>query len=330
MTKFLRVLGWILGSVICVAAVALLIALWAYRDIPAATLENKYVNEASRFMNVAGVRVHYRDEGPKDGPAILLLHANFANLLGWEPWVEALEDKYRVIRFDFTSHGLTGPDPTGNYTMDRTLEITERFIDAMQLEQFTIAGTSMGGTVSLIYTSRHPERIKELILLSPGALEGREQKARGDVPDSAYVLKYIMPRAIPEFMLKTSVADPDNLDQALVDRWYDMWRREGQREAQLDRLRQYKVPALEEIIQSITKPVLLLWGEENTTAKFEQSEEFKELLENASSIDFVSYPGVGHMAVQEAGAKIAVDVRAYLEGELDPIYRVDRSKLHEH
>ena len=325
MKKFLRVIGRIFATLIVLSIIATLVAVWAYRDIPAEVLENKYANSASRFMNVAGVRVHYRDEGQPDGPAIVLLHANFASLLGWNPWVEALQDKYRVIRFDMTSHGLTGPDPSGDYTMPRTIEIAEKFIDAMHLDKFTIAGTSMGGTVAIHYTSRHPERINNLILLSPGSLEGREQKKRGDVPDSAYILKYIMPRAIPEFMLSSGVADAENLDQALVNRWYDMWRREGQREALLDRLRQYKSGDLEGVLANIETPVLLLWGEENTTAKFEQAEEFLELLENASSIDFISYPEVGHMAVQEAGAEIAVDVRAYLKGSLDPSYRVTHS-----
>ena len=167
-------------------------------------------------------------------------------------------------------------------------------------------------------------------MLSPGALEGREQKARGDVPDSAYILKYIMPRALPEFMLRGGVADPDNLDQALVDRWYDMWRREGQREAQLDRLRQYKSGDLEGTIRQITRPVLLLWGEENRTAKFEQHKEFLELLENASTVDFISYPGVGHMAVQEAGDVIGVDVRAYLDGTLGDAYRIEHADISNH
>jgi pimeloyl-ACP methyl ester carboxylesterase len=330
MRKFLKICGWILGSVAGIAMIGLLIALWMYRDVPADVLEDKYANDASRFMNVAGVRLHYRDEGNRDGPALLLLHANFASLLGWEPWVEALKDDYRIVRFDFTSHGLTGPDPSGDYTMERTLEITEKFIDAMQLETFSIGGTSMGGTVSLLYTSKHPERIENLILLSPGALEGREQKERGDIPEAAYVLKYIMPRALPEFMLRSNFVDETKLSDALIDQWYEIWRREGQREAQLDRLRQYKVPALEDIISSIERPVLLLWGEQNNTAKFEQSTEFIELLENAPSIDFVSYPEVGHMAVQEAGAEIAPDVRAFLEGTLDAGYRVDREAFLAH
>lgn len=315
--KYLRIAGCILGGLIGAVGIAFLVAIWVYRDIPADVLEARYANSASRFMNVAGVRIHYRDEGPRDAPAIVLVHANFASLLGWEPWAEALRDSYRVIRFDMTSHGLTGPDPTGDYTLERTMEITEKFIDALGLSTFTLGGTSLGGTVAVLYTVRNPRRIDKLILLSPGSLEGKKQKERGDVPDVAYILKYILPRALPKFMLTSGFGDKSKLTDELIDRWYDLWLREGQREAQLDRLRQYVSVDIESVFRSIDVPVLLLWGEANTTADFEQAAEVRHLLENAESLNFISYPGVGHMAVQEAGAEIAVDVRAFLAGTLD-------------
>jgi len=315
--KYLLIGGWILGGLIAAVVIAFLVAIWVYRDIPADMLEARYANSASRFMNVAGVRIHYRDEGPRDAPAIVLVHANFASLLGWEPWAEALRDSYRVIRFDMTSHGLTGPDPTGDYTLERTMEITEKFIDALGLNTFTLGGTSLGGTVAVLYTARNPRRIDKLILLSPGSLEGKKQKERGDVPDVAYILKYILPRALPKFMLTSGFGDKSKLTDELIDRWYDLWLREGQREAQLDRLRQYHSGDIESVYRSLDVPVMLLWGEANTTADFEQAAEVQQLLKNAKSVNFISYPGVGHMAVQEAGAEIAVDVRAFLAGTLD-------------
>jgi pimeloyl-ACP methyl ester carboxylesterase len=294
---------------------ALAVALWAYRDIPAEELEARYAGPGtgSHFVVIDGIRFHYRDEGR--GPVVVLLHANFSNLIDWDPWVEALKDRYRVVRFDMTSHGLTGPDPTGNYTQERTLALAEKFIDALSLQRFTIGGTSMGGTMAIHYTAAHPDRVAGLILLSPGSLEGREQKRRGNVPKAAYVLKYIMPRALPEFMLRSGFGDPARLPDALVDRWYDMWRRAGQREAQLDRLSQYEAGDIEGIVGRVRVPVLLLWGEANSTAKFEQAAEFRHLLENATSLDFISYPGVGHMAVEEAGTEIARDVRAWLDAQ---------------
>ena len=290
------------------------VALWAYQDIPAAELEARYAGPTSRFITIDGVRFHYRDEGT--GPVVLLLHANFSNLIDWDPWVDALKDKYRVVRLDMSSHGLTGPDPSGDYTQERTLALTERFIDALGLQKLSLGGTSMGGTVAIHYTAAHPDRVERLILLSPGSLEGKEKMRSGGVPKAGYILKYILPRALPAAMLRSGFGDPTRLPDSLIDRWYDLWMREGQREAQLDRLSQYKAGDIEGVVRSIRVPVLLLWGEANTTAVFAQSVEFRELLKNAPSLKFLSYPGVGHMAVEEAGPETGRDVRAWLDTPL--------------
>ena len=305
-----------LGAIAALAILALIWALWAYRDHPAQELEAHYARANSKFIEIDGVRIHYIDEG--SGPVLVLLHANFANSLDWDPWVAALSDRYRVVRFDMTSHGLTGPDPTGDYTLGRTLQLTEHFIDALGLQTVTLAGTSLGGTVAIHYAAAHPQRVQRLILLNPGSLEGKERRSRGGVPKFAYVLKYILPRALPRFMLSSGFGDPSKLPEVLVDRWHDLWLREGQREAQLDRLSQYRAGDIEGKIRSLRLPVLLLWGELDTTAVFSQSAVFLKLLENSPSLKFIAYPGVGHMAVQEAGARIARDVRAWLDAPAAP------------
>jgi pimeloyl-ACP methyl ester carboxylesterase len=314
--KWLRRIGYGIGGLVVVLLVATLIAVVAYRDIPAEELEAKYTNEESRFMHIDGVRIHYRDEG--SGPPVVLIHAPIANLIGWDPWVDALKKNYRVIRFDMTSHGLTGPDPSGDYTLERTIELTERLIDSLDLGEFAIAGTSMGGTVAMHYTARHPERISKLILLSPGALEGRamteDNKNRMGAPLD--IVTYITPRALPEFMLKGGFGDPDKVTDELVDRWYEMWMREGQREAEVARMRQYEPGDLEGVVASIPVPVLLMWGEANTRASIEQAPIFVEMLSGAESVQLITYPGVGHMAVQEAGDLTAVDAVAFLDGTL--------------
>ena len=91
--------------------------------------------------------------------------------------------------------------------------------------------------------------------------------------------------------------------------------REGNREAQLDRLKQYKAGDIEQVIRELRAPTLLMWGEANTTAKYEQADEFQHLLENVETLQFISYPGVGHMAVQEAGEGTGQDVRAFLDAQ---------------
>ncbi|MFO1426422.1 MAG: alpha/beta hydrolase [Steroidobacteraceae bacterium] len=309
--KLRFIIGRALAALTFLGVIALLVALWRQRDIPAPVLEARYAGPPSKFIVVDSVRMHYRDEG--SGPVVVLLHANFSNLLDWEPWVLALKDRYRVVRFDMTSHGLTGPDPTGDYTLARTLKLTEDFIDALGLQKVTLAGISLGGTVAIHYAAAHPGRVERLVLLNPGSLEGKERRARGSIPRVAYLLKYLLPRALPRSMLSSGFGDPAKLPEPLVDRWYDLWLREGQREAQLDRLSQYKAGDIEGLIRSLRMPVLLMWGELNTTAAFSQSRRFLELLSGAAAVKFIPYPGLGHMALEEDGARLARDVRAWLD-----------------
>ena len=312
--KFLRYAGYGIGGFLLIACAAFLAAAWIYRDIPAEVLEAKYTTPASRFLNVDGVRIHYRDEG--SGSPLLLIHANFGSLLSWDDAAQLLALKHRVLRFDLTGHGLTGPDPSGDYSLERTVQLTERFVDALELTRFSIVGTSIGGTVAMHYTAKHPERVEKLILLNPGALEGRSvQRSGGRLPRVANILEYITPRAMASYMLKSRFGDPGRVDDKLIDQWYDMWLREGQRAAILARLRAYSSADLGKVTAAITAPVLILWGERDPQTPVEQAQELRKLLVNSPDVRIITYPGVGHMAAEEAGRDIARDIDVYLEGE---------------
>ncbi len=315
MKKWLKAAGYAVAVLLAVGTTLAGGALWIYRDVPAARLEAQYATPATRFVHIDGVRIHYRDEGR--GPAILLLHANFSNLLAWDPWVEALKDHYRVVRFDFTGFGLTGPDPSGDYSNARTLELTERFADALGLRRFTIAGASLGGSIAIRYAARHPDRIERLILLNPGILEGRAMARSGTrLPEAANVLKYITPRVLAAYMLRSRAGDPAKITEEQIDRWYDGWMRAGNRGAILARLRAYDSSDASAVIGQVRAPVLVLWGEANPQTPIEQAGELAAMLAAAPSVRLITYPGVGHPALEEAGALIARDVRAWLDGTL--------------
>ncbi len=106
---------------------------------------------------------------------------------------------------------LTGPDLSGDYSVERTVDLTEILINSLGLEKLSMGGTSLGGTVAIHYAARHPERIDKLILLSPGSIEGRNLTQNNRVGNGANILKYILPRSIPEFMLRSGFGDPGKL-----------------------------------------------------------------------------------------------------------------------
>jgi pimeloyl-ACP methyl ester carboxylesterase len=315
MTKFLRILGWGLGAVVALLIAAFAVGAWYYRDIPAAELEAKYGSPESRFALLDGVRMHYRDEGPREGPVVMLIHAHFDSLLMWDPWVAALKDKYRVVRFDFTSHGLTGPDPSGDYSLKRTVDLVEMLADRLGLTRFSIAGTSMGGTIAIHYASRHPDKVEKLILLSPGALNTR---VRGrdtppPLPPGIDLLAYITPKAMFRALLENGFGDDSKVSDRLVTQWWELMRREGQREAEIARNRQYVSGDVDAKIRTLTPPTLILWGEANPVVTVDQARQLVDLMGAAQSVKLITYPGVGHMAVHEAPEATARDARAFLD-----------------
>lgn len=141
------------------------------------------------------------------------------------------------------------------------------------------------------------------------------QRAGRSVPRIANILEYITPRSLAKFMLTSRFGDPDRVDDQLIDQWYEMWLREGQRAAILARLRTYSSADLAKVTAGVRVPTLILWGEKNPQAPVEQAEELRKMLVNAPEVRVITYPGVGHMAADEAGPVIARDVRTYLDGE---------------
>lgn len=312
--KILIVLGVLVGLLVLLTA----ISAWTSRDIDPAKLEAKYAQPPSQFIDVDGVRIHYRDEG--EGLVVVLLHAHYASLLMWDPWVEALKANHRVIRLDMTSHGLTGPDASGVYTLDRTVQLFSDFIDRLGVDQFALAGTSMGGTVAMHYAARNPGRVDRLLLLSPGALNKR---VRGrttppNVPKVFDLFTYVTPRWMVKGMLKFGFADDAKVTDALVDEWWDMWRREGNRKADFARTRQYVSGDIDSVIRQIRAPVLVMWGDQNPQVTPDQAEELKRLLVNSPSVEVRMLPGLGHMAVQEDPLGTAQIAKAFFDAPLPP------------
>lgn len=311
--RVLRQIAMGLGALLALVVVAAGLAALAYRDRPASEVEARWATPPSQFTVIDGVRIHFRDEG--NGPPVVLLHANYASLFMWEPWAAALKDRYRVIRVDLPAHGLTGPEPSGDYTLQRIQRLFEMFVDDRGLDRFTVVGASIGGTVATRYAADHPERVERLGLISPGSLEkrvrGRTTPAK--VPKVADLITFITPKSFTRYMLRNDCGDPARVDEAVVEEWHAMWMREGNRAAMLGLLRQYVSGGVEGKIRAVRAPVLLLWGERNKRVPLALAYETRDLLVGAPDVRLEVLPGVGHMLVQEAPAASARIVREWLD-----------------
>lgn len=299
------VLGLVLLAVIGVAA-------WAYApDKPRAALEARYAAAPSEFVEVAGLRLHLRDTGPREAPAVILLHGFGASLHTWEAWAEALSARFRVIRLDLPGFGLTGPDPTGDYSDARSLAVLLALMDRLGLAQASLIGSSMGGRIAWTFAARHPERVERLVLMAPDGFAsfGRAYGDAPKVPVMMRVLPYVMPVPLLRRSAAAAYADPATLTEPLLERYRDMLLAPGVRQAILDRVGQHVLADPVPLLRGIRAPVLLVWGEQDRMVPVTNAADYEAALPDSRRVVF---PELGHVPQEEAPARSLAPVLDFL------------------
>jgi pimeloyl-ACP methyl ester carboxylesterase len=305
----------------------LVIAFLIFRtpDTDPVEMRAKYGGEPSQFVEIGdGVTVHLRDEGPKDAPAILLLHGSNADLHTWEPWVAGLSDSYRIIRFDQVGHGLTGPDPAHDYSLASFTADIDEVADALGLERFFIGGNSMGGKHALAYAVQHPARVAGLILVDASGSPIRdEDKADDDdggggnigftiamTPGINKIAEQITPRSLIAQSLDQSVSIKSVVTEEAIDRYWELLRFPGNRAATMARFSTEYEPLTQAQVQTVKSPALILWGDEDRLIPVSAGEWLAQHLSNSQ---LIVYPGIGHLPQEETPDATIADVRKWLE-----------------
>ena len=216
-----------------------LYGLWA-PDLERAELEKRYAASSPQTIDVDGLKVHYKETGPKGAPALLLLHGFGSSLQAWDDWSLKLEQKYRVIRLDLPGFGLTGASPANDYSEEKDLAILTHFVDKLGLEKFSVMGHSMGGKMAWSLAASQPERVQALVLMAPDGFP--ETKDIGtkpyEVPAIMGLIKFVLPKYLVRKSIEPAFSDADALNDALVNRYFDMLRAPGVRGAILERSNQ--------------------------------------------------------------------------------------------
>ncbi len=301
-SRWLRRIG--IGIVALIVLIGGLLVVFHVPDIPVAELRGKYGNPASQYVTLApGTVVHLRDEGPRDGFPVLLLHGSNASLQTWEPWVQRLTPKYRVISFDFPAHGLSGPVPSRDYSGPAYVGITEMVVAHLGLTRFAIGGNSMGGGVAWRYAVKNPDKVKALILIdSVGQPEpGNSSPPLGfqlvKIPVLRDLLASVLPRSMIDKSLHQTVAVQSVVTPAMVDRYWELLRYPGNRAATMDRFAGYRRAADTSGLKTFTAPTLILWGREDHLIPVSSADWFSHQLPNAR-VTILDH--VGHIPMEEA------------------------------
>lgn len=151
-----------------------------------------------KWFDGADGRMHYVDEGPRDGRAVVMMHGNptwgflYRNFIG--PVADA---GYRAIVPDHLGFGRSEkPDRPELYSVRRHAERLEALLESLDLADATVIGQDWGGPTALYWATRHPERVRSLFILNTFA---HRPVAEVDLP---LPIRLFRARIVGEVMVK--------------------------------------------------------------------------------------------------------------------------------
>ena len=303
--------------ILTLAIVAILgfILFFGRRDIPLNELKAKYASTASSFISVNGMNVHYRDEGDQaDAIPIVLIHGTGSSLHTFDGWANTLKDSNRVIRMDLPAYGLTGPFSDRNYSIANYTTFINDFLTALGIKQCVLAGNSLGGQIAWNVALELPDMVTKLIIIDAAGYPKNSKSTPiafklAQIPILKKLLTIITPRSLVRASVENVYFDKSKVTDSLVERYFELTLREGNRQAFVDRLNMPVDVGANTNIKNIQQPTLILWGAEDLLIPVENAYKFQEDLPNDT---LVILDDVGHTPMEEKPVESLAAVVAFL------------------
>lgn len=288
---------------------------WSWApDIPVAELKARWGQPPSQFVEVEGLQVHLRDEGPRSDPLpIVLVHGTAASLYTWDGWAAELRQTRRVIRFDLPGFGLTGPNAANDYSIAVYVRFVAGLMDQLGVQRFVIAGNSLGGEVAWAVAHAHPQRVDRLILVDAAGYSFEPKSVPlgfrvAGLPALQPLMRNLLPPGLMDKSIRSVYGDPARVTPELVAHYTDMARREGNRAALRQRLIQRNT-GREADIKDLKLPTLILWGGQDRLIPPSYAQRFAQ---DIAGSKLVLFETLGHVPQEEDPAATLVPVREFL------------------
>jgi pimeloyl-ACP methyl ester carboxylesterase len=294
---------------------AVVLALSRAPDRSVESLVARWAPPPSAFIDLDGQLVHLRDVGPRADPLpVVLIHGTSASLHTWEGWVRALEPHRRVITFDLPGFGLTGPRTDGDYRGDADARFVIALLDRLQVPRAVLGGNSLGGEVAWRVATLAPERVAQLLLVNASGLPSDLGAVPlgwriAQLPVLSRTMEWFLPRAMVVQGLVQVYADPTRITDTLVDRYFELTLRDGNRRALGERLRQKVWGADAARVATVTQPTLVLWGAEDPMIPWSVGQAFAQQIAGSR---LVRLDGLGHVPQEEDPVRSFEPVRGFL------------------
>ncbi len=298
------------------AFVALLLLFFGYTDRSVDDLKEKYASYPSSFVEIDGMQVHFRDEGLKKDTLLplVLLHGTGASLHTFDAWTNELKFQRRILRMDLPAFGLTGPFPDKDYSIGHYVDFVHKFLVANGIKRCILGGNSLGGNIAWQFAVKYPQMVDKLILIDAAGYPMVSKSSPiafriARIPVLNNLLTFITPRFMARASVENVYADEARVSDELVDRYFELTLREGNRRALVDRMQMPLDSTAYQKIKTIQHPTLILWGEQDELIPVEAARRFQADLPNDT---LVLMKNAGHVPMEESPKESLQIVQSFL------------------
>ncbi|MBI5355941.1 MAG: alpha/beta fold hydrolase [Candidatus Aenigmarchaeota archaeon] len=247
-----------------------------------------------KYCTIGGKRIKYLDEG--GGDCVILIHGLGGHSGRWEKVIPELSKGHRVIAPDLPGFGDSDKPAHGfDYSIPAFSEFINDFMKNLDIGKADIIGSSMGGYIAAYFASEHPEKAKNLVLVSPAGLSRRA------TPEAMSYMNavYFPTEETAKSALEELFYDKNVVDEEMVVDFVDKMKNDDSKNAyfssffNLSRNHEF-----EEKLGKIKSPSLIIWGEEDEIIPCEYAEEYvsmihnskKEMMQKCGHMPFIEKP----------------------------------------
>jgi pimeloyl-ACP methyl ester carboxylesterase len=277
-------------------------------------LRDKYADPVGKIANIDGQEVYYKDEG--SGPVLLMVHGSQSSIRTYDRIAELLKDRYRIIRFDVPSWGLSGDVPENVAQNLRPSDIPAKLLAHLGVDKVDCVGVSSGGTMCLYLAAQHPELVDRLILsnmpsdpvttdhlVEPDSF----RKAQADSNARGH-----RDRVFWDEFLSYFAGDPSRISDKTRAEYTDFNLRKPDKHiiTMVARIGDGKEARV--LMQNVKNPTLLIWGAKDQLLPPIAAANLANYLPNAL-VSRVFMPDVGHYPPLESPDRFAGLIDAFVQ-----------------
>lgn len=272
--------------------------------MPFPLFETKSLNDEARkfaggsFVTLTDGITHYELSNPEEGQTVVLVHGFSVPYFIFDPTFDFLTQiGFRTLRYDLFGRGFSDR-PRLRYNMDLFVCQLHDLLDALRFNlPVNLVGLSMGGPITAAFTARHPERVKSLTLIDPAGARAISLSPMLKAMKLPGLAEAVFGLAGSESLLKSAAKDffDPELVGLFIERYKVQMQYKGFKRAILSTIRNNMLGSFIEVYQAVgkmDKPVLLVWGRNDTTVPFVHSDDLRAAMPQA---EFYVIEDCGHI-----------------------------------